>query len=227
LSSFLRLLLTCSIALTVSGCASLTREKHPFLQEILRADPAVKRQVLEVVPSGKGTFKATLTAWSCDQGSCRKAFGPWPAVIGKNGLAPVGEKREGDGRTPSGAYAIRTVFGTAAKFNTGLPYRQTMDDDIWVDDSASSQYNQWVKLPHEAASYEVMRRSDGLYDLGAVIEYNTDPVVPGHGSAIFLHIWRDNGHKPTAGCIALDRKHIQYLLEWLHIKMNPEVLLHE
>ena len=45
---------------------------------------------------------------------------------------------------------------------------------------------------------------DAVYDLLVVIGYNTDPVVPGAGSAIFLHIARPD-FSPTAGCIAVER----------------------
>ena len=152
-------------------------------------------------------------------------LGPWPAVVGRNGIASLHEKKEGDGKTPSGAYPIVMAFGKEAVLKTGLVYRQTMDDDIWIDDSTSDQYNCWVKLPTKAASYEKMRRKDGLYDLGAVIAYNIEPVVPGNGSAIFLHVWRDYGRKPTAGCVALDRGHLRRLLKWLRADKKPEVVI--
>ena len=35
-----------------------------------------------------------------------------------------------------------------------------------------------------------------------LIGYNTDPPVPGRGSAIFLHV-ATPGFSPTAGCIAV------------------------
>jgi L,D-peptidoglycan transpeptidase YkuD (ErfK/YbiS/YcfS/YnhG family) len=47
-----------------------------------------------------------------------------------------------------------------------------------------------------------MWRADGLYDLVVVIGYNTDPPVPGVGSAIFLHVAAPD-FAPTAGCIAV------------------------
>ena len=37
--------------------------------------------------------------------------GPIEAVIGENGFAPPGEKREGDGRTPSGIFSLNRTFG--------------------------------------------------------------------------------------------------------------------
>ena len=53
--------------------------------------------------------------------------------------------------------------------------------------------------------------ADGLYDLVVVIGYNTDPVVPGRGSAIFLHVARPD-FSPTAGCIAIERDVLARLL---------------
>jgi len=47
-----------------------------------------------------------------------------------------------------------------------------------------------------------MWREDHLYDLLAVLGYNDDPVVPGKGSAIFLHMAKP-GYLPTQGCVAL------------------------
>ena len=50
-------------------------------------------------------------------------------------------------------------------------------------------YNRLVKLPY-AASHEELWRDDHLYDLVVVLGFNDDPVVPGKGSAIFLHLAR-------------------------------------
>jgi L,D-peptidoglycan transpeptidase YkuD (ErfK/YbiS/YcfS/YnhG family) len=50
-----------------------------------------------------------------------------------------------------------------------------------------------------------MWREDGVYDLLVVIGYNTNPIVPGAGSAIFLHIARAS-FSPTVGCVAVPRE---------------------
>ena len=49
-----------------------------------------------------------------------------------------------------------------------------------------------------------MWRNDEIYDVLIVIGYNIKPVIPGAGSAIFLHIARPN-FSATEGCIAVDR----------------------
>ncbi len=212
-------------ALAVCGCAGIVRPVEPFAVASISVNPSIMRQVIEVTPSGQGVFSATLTAWLYDKGVWYRKLGPWPAVIGRHGFAAVDAKREGDGCTPSGIYALELAFGKENKLHTGLPYRQTLDDDIWVDDAAATDYNRWVKMPSTAGSYEKMRRSDGLYDLGAVIAYNTNPVVPGNGSAIFLHIWRDKGRKPTSGCVALHHRHVRHLLVWLKQDLEPLIVL--
>jgi L,D-peptidoglycan transpeptidase YkuD (ErfK/YbiS/YcfS/YnhG family) len=83
-------------------------------------------------------------------------------------------------------------------------------DDGWVDDRKDPNYNRLVKLPY-SASHEEMWMAEGLYDLVVVIGYNTDPVVPGRGSAIFLHVARED-FSPTAGCIAIARDVLVRLL---------------
>ena len=213
------------VTVTMYGCASIPPASQPLSAAFIAVDPSSMRQVIEVTPSGHGVFFATLTAWLYDKGVWYRKLGPWPAVIGRHGFAAADAKREGDGCTPSGIYTLELAFGKEIKLHTGLPYRQTLDDDIWVDDVAATDYNRWVKMPSTAGSYERMRRSDGLYDLGAVIAYNTNPVISGNGSAIFLHIWRDKGRKPTAGCVALHHRHVRHLLVWLKKDLDPVIVL--
>jgi L,D-peptidoglycan transpeptidase YkuD (ErfK/YbiS/YcfS/YnhG family) len=47
-----------------------------------------------------------------------------------------------------------------------------------------------------------MWREDHLYDLVAVLGYNDRPVVPGKGSAIFLHLAQPD-YSATQGCVAM------------------------
>ncbi len=213
-----------SLMLICSSCARLT---PPAYFKALLVDPSTPRQVLAVTPSNKVPFKATLTAWAYKNRNWHRCFGPWPVAVGRNGFAPINEKKEGDGRTPSGTYPIGLAFGKASQINTGLTYRQTRANDLWVDDVNSTQYNQWVSAPTQATSFENMLRPDGLYDIGAVIEYNTSPVIPGNGSAIFIHIWRDHGLKPTAGCVALNQRNLRQLLAWLRADLKPVIILNK
>jgi L,D-peptidoglycan transpeptidase YkuD (ErfK/YbiS/YcfS/YnhG family) len=83
-------------------------------------------------------------------------------------------------------------------------------DDGWCDDPADPNYNRPVKHPY-TASAERLWREDGVYDIVVVLDYNDDPVVPGKGSAIFLHLARPD-YAPTEGCVALARADMEALL---------------
>jgi L,D-peptidoglycan transpeptidase YkuD (ErfK/YbiS/YcfS/YnhG family) len=147
------------------------------------------------------------------------------AVVGRSGFAPVGEKREGDGRTPSGLYRLGTTFGYAESAVTKMPYRQALADDLWIDDPKAPDYNNWVKQGQtRATSYEKMRRNDNLYQYGIVIAYNTYPVIKNHGSAIFIHVWAD-AESTTAGCVAVSEEDILKILAWLNPEANPVILI--
>lgn len=140
--------------------------------------------------------------------------GPRRCALGRGGIAVKGG--EGDGITPIGRWPLRLLLWRAdriARPDTILPLRAIEPDDGWCDAPGDPHYNQLVKLPYPA-SHEELWRADHLYDLVAVLGYNDDPVVPGKGSAIFLHLARtaDESRRgqeqepafvPTAGCVAL------------------------
>ncbi len=168
--------------------------------------------------------KTTLYALEKHKDKWQTVFEPFDAVIGRNGFAPTGEKREGDGRTPSGIYTLKMSFGYDSSVKTKMPYRQVLADDIWVDDQNAEDYNLWVKKSEtHATSYEMMRRDDNLYKYGIVIEYNTDPIIKGNGSAIFLHIWKGRGI-PTAGCVAVSEESIIKIIGWLDPAASPLII---
>ena len=124
------------------------------------------------------------------------------AAIGPGGIAVKGG--EGDGITPRGSWPVREIFYRAdrvARPRASLPVRAIEQNDGWCDAPDDVQYNRLVKLPYRA-SHETLWRDDPLYDLVVVLGFNDDPVVPGKGSAIFLHLARD-GYAPTHGCVAL------------------------
>jgi L,D-peptidoglycan transpeptidase YkuD (ErfK/YbiS/YcfS/YnhG family) len=62
----------------------------------------------------------------------------------------------------------------------------------------------------------------GLYDLVVVIGHNDDPVVPGAGSAVFLHVARDDW-APTAGCVAFRRDDLLALLAAVSTRDTVEI----
>jgi L,D-peptidoglycan transpeptidase YkuD (ErfK/YbiS/YcfS/YnhG family) len=66
-------------------------------------------------------------------------------------------------------------------------------------------------LPSHTASAESLWLESHAYDIIVVIEFNTDPVVPGAGSAIFLHVASED-FGPTAGCVALRKQDLEAVL---------------
>ncbi|HVZ09072.1 L,D-transpeptidase family protein [Rhodopila sp.] len=124
------------------------------------------------------------------------------SAIGKGGVRA--DKREGDGATPLATMRLVRVLyrpDREAKPETAVPVVALTPMDGWCDDPALPVYNQRVTLPI-AGSAEALWREDGLYDIIGVLDWNLSPVVPGRGSAIFLHIARPD-YTPTEGCVAL------------------------
>jgi L,D-peptidoglycan transpeptidase YkuD (ErfK/YbiS/YcfS/YnhG family) len=74
-------------------------------------------------------------------------------------------------------------------------------------------YNRPVRLPYPASA-ERMWRADGLYEVVVMLGYNDVPRVQGRGSAIFMHIARDD-FEPTEGCVALGARDLRRLISRL------------
>lgn len=157
---------------------------------------------MDVVVSANGPSGWSAVRW--DGGGARCA-------IGRTGVRI--DKREGDGATPAGSFPLRQLLwrpDRVAAPLSGLPLRPIAPDDGWCDDPADPAYNRPVRLPY-SASHERMWRDDGLYDLVIVVGHNDAPVVPGHGSAIFVHV-AEADYAPTAGCVALALADLQALV---------------
>lgn len=126
------------------------------------------------------------------------------------------KQREGDGITPIGVWDLRNVLyrpdrGPAPK--TALPLAPLSANDGWCEAPDDPDYNRMVRLPHRAAS-DSLWRGDGLYDVVLVVGYNDAPVVKGRGSAIFVHVAREN-YGPTEGCVGFARADLEEALAQL------------
>jgi len=147
---------------------------------------------MEVIVSSRGSSEAALN-WGS---------GERRAAVGKSG---IGNKiSEGDGITPAGSFAFRRVLyrgDRLARPATKLPALAIARDDGWCDAPLDPAYNRPVKLPYRSSA-EALWRDDHLYDLLVVVGFNDAPVVPGAGSAIFLHVARPD-YGSTNGCVAI------------------------
>jgi L,D-peptidoglycan transpeptidase YkuD (ErfK/YbiS/YcfS/YnhG family) len=135
----------------------------------------------------------------------------FPAALGRGGVRA--RKREGDGATPKGFWPVIEILYRPDRLRrprTALPVRPLRPTGGWCDAPRDRNYNRKVTLPYPA-SHERLWRTDGLYDVIVVLDYNYARCVRGRGSAIFLHVAR-RGFAPTEGCIALKREHLLRLL---------------
>jgi len=124
------------------------------------------------------------------------------AVCGRAGVSA--HKEEGDGATPAGRLALTRVLYRADRLRAprcAVPVEPIAPADAWCDDPADPAYNKQIRLPY-AGRNEALWRTDGIYDVIGVLDWNLAPIVPGRGSAIFLHVATPD-FGPTAGCIAL------------------------
>ncbi|MCL1826022.1 MAG: L,D-transpeptidase family protein [Betaproteobacteria bacterium] len=187
---------------------------------------AATRQVLEkhasgavrviVVTEADGTGgkknRALLRAYTKVDGlwSLRFTTDGW---LGKNGFRK--DKREGDGATPTGVFTFGRAFGNAEDPGASQPYTKISPNDVWVDDPASKFYNQWARADTPDADWSSAERLADYgkqYKYALAIDYNTAPVVPGKGSAIFLHVATGS---PTAGCVAVSEAAMVFFLGFI------------
>ena len=189
-----------------------------------RLVPTGAAQVLAVAEPRAGSVESVLWGFERTPAGWQPVIGPIAVNVGRKGIAAFDRKREGDGMSPRGVFPLKLVFGYAETVNTRMPYRQATAEDAWIDESSSPRYNQWVRGIPAKESHEKMRRDDHLYRLGVVVGYNTDPVVAGLGSAIFLHIWKGPG-QPTAGCVAMAESDMERIVAWLDPDKMPQIIL--
>lgn len=122
-----------------------------------------------------------------------------PCSIGRNGVTK--RKREGDGATPVGTHRLVGLLYRPDRIAQPTAWARPIGlNDLWSDDPKDIEYNHLVRSPH-SFSHEHLRRSDPLYDLVLITDWNWPYSVRGRGSAIFIHRWRGPGY-PTEGCVA-------------------------
>ena len=142
-------------------------------------------------------------------------------AIGKNGIKRF--KKEGDLCTPTGQFELGPIFyrkDRNKKLNTKLKIFPIKKNMIWEDNPNKKNYNKLIY--NNKGSSEKLFRKDNIYDIILVINYNKNPIIPGIGSAIFLHIAKNN-FTPTRGCIALKKKDLILIINKL--KINEKILI--
>ena len=194
-----------------------------------------QQQVVIVSESERSTVGTLYRFQDGDEGWHRVGV-PISVVFGRTG---VGDKEEGDGRSPQGRFAVGRAFGYDPLPPEGLrlEYLALGPNSVCVDDPASPDYNRILDATPDApqsefSSAERMRRDlaygDSLYEFGVVVQYNPDgrrdpETGVGLGSCIFLHVWRGPS-STTVGCTAMDRQDLLDLMAWLDPARDPMVI---
>ena len=143
-------------------------------------------------------------------------------AIGKSGF--TNEKLEGDGCTPTGSYNLKKIYFRSDKIKllkTKIKTFAIKKSDGWCDDPDHMKYNQLVQFPFQFSA-EKLFRNDNLYNIIGILNYNTDPIIQGKGSAIFVHVAKEN-YEPTEGCIALKQEELIFILN--SIETSTEIIL--
>lgn len=140
--------------------------------------------------------------------------------VGENGAG--NKQTEDDGITPTGLYSIGDAFYTQEQPVTWLNTFRITENTYWVNDPDSAMYNQKVEGEQNKDwnSAEHMIENDE-YKYGCVINYNTNPIEKGKGSAIFMCC----GNSETTGSVAFSESDMLAYLNVLNSAKNPHILI--
>jgi len=218
-------------------------------QSVSAKIPEKTQQVIIGIARHKNSSQATLSLFEKHQNSWKQSGKTWKGRLGRNGLAwGIGlhptdlsglTKKEGDGRAPAGIFKIGSesgyAFGYAKSISKklNLPYKQITTKDLWVEDPQSPHYNRHILLKHAPkTTWEKkaqMRQKDHAHSLKLFIAHNentsTKPATPNAGSAIFFHIWRGGGTKPTAGCTTMSESNLKTMISKVDPAKHPCYIL--
>lgn len=222
------LLLTVAVLLLAGATApahAVTSAKPSIVTATIEApDVSTPRQVVTVRVSSANSTQGVVETWrwSTKRERFIRVHGPVRAFVGSDG---VGAASEYLSRTPAGVHTLTETFGRFADPGARLPYRQVDRSSWWVSDVASPHYNTYRECAVGQWCGFAKSRSENLgaipvYTYAIVMDYNRAPVVPGAGSAFFLH---ETDGKPTQGCIAIERRALKQIVRWLRPAKSPVI----
>jgi len=141
--------------------------------------------------------------------------------VGKNGINK--KRKEGDKITPKGIYSLGKLYYRSDRVKkplTKLSTKKITKDMGWCDDANNILYNKEIKINNKIRCEKLFRK-DNSYDYLIVINYNRKNILPGKGSAIFIHLTKN--YKCTAGCIALKKKDFLILSQIININSKIKI----
>lgn len=161
----------------------------------------------------------------------RTGYKKFNCQVGAGGLKIHTQKREGDKTTPRGKWRLKSLYYRSDKmFRPIIKSKRFNINRItkncgWCDDSKSYSYNKYInikKSSYKNINFEKLWREDQAYDIVIETSYNAKPIIKGKGSAIFIHC-SFSDYRKTAGCIALKKKDLVFLIKNLSNKTNLEI----
>jgi len=144
-------------------------------------------------------------------------------AVGKRGIKI--KKSEGDLITPKGSFRIRGVFYRKDKIKTlktRIKIKPIKKNMGWCDDPKSEKYNKLINYPFNHNS-EKLYRTDNIYDIIVVLNFNMNPIKKNKGSAIFIHVAKKK-FSPTKGCVAIKKNELKKLLENINHKSIVKII---
>jgi L,D-peptidoglycan transpeptidase YkuD (ErfK/YbiS/YcfS/YnhG family) len=186
------------------------------------------QQLVVVENAVKESSSAKLSVYIKSEVGWRKQFGSIPVRIGRSGFSE--RHREGDGTTPMGSYGIPSVFGIAPVPENGFPYIRIRENYCWVLRQSEKTYNTMVKGSKCVRGGEDLFRiaQGGPYRRSIVLDFNMNPVVRGHGGAIFIHshsYYASGKTKPTSGCVSMTSAQLLKVLKLIDSKLQTRVVM--
>ena len=201
-----------------------TSDSPAWVKKIPQAQDPDVSQIFIVAGLGMDKTTATISMHERDESGAWKKVLSTPGYVGKYGLVPDQERREGCGQTPIGTYHLNKAFGIAADPGCAIPYVQADDNTWWSGDSREGMhYNEMVdikevpELDTDEREHIVDYQYEYQYCLN--ISFNEDG-TPGRGSAIFLHCL--GVVKPyTGGCVAVP----EYIMKQIMQRVQPDCVV--
>jgi L,D-peptidoglycan transpeptidase YkuD (ErfK/YbiS/YcfS/YnhG family) len=207
-----------AVSAVLGGCATPDRLTVPI---------EGSQQLVIVTSDSWSATSGRLSTYERTNGSWQLVHLDLPVRLGRSGFSA--DRTEGDGTTPAGSFPLTAVMGRQPDPGVRYPYHQIIPGDCWVSDSSSPSYNQMVSgSPCPAPNEDLYAIGAGAYRYLAVTGYNTDPIVPGKGSAIFLHRHSyDTAGRTTAtsGCVSLSEHDLLAVVRWLDPAKSPRVAM--
>lgn len=188
------------------------------------------KQLIIVTSRSSSSSVATLRAFGELNGTWHQAFGATLARVGYNGWSAPRRRREGDGTTPEGIYALgTTIYGADSSLRLAYRFHHLVPGDYWDENPATGRrYNTFQHSANTdcaanpfGGATECLWLETAPYAYFAVIDFNVPATGP-YGSGIFLHV---GTRTATAGCVSIAKSTLVRLLEWLRPADHPRIVL--